>query len=416
MKLGSLFDGIGGFPLAASRHGITPVWASEIEPFPIEVTKRHFPDMVHLGDITKINGAEIEPVDIISFGSPCQDLSVAGKRAGMDGERSGLFYEAIRIIKEMRDATDGRWPTFAIWENVPGAISSNEGRDFLAVYTSLIECGAVEIGHRVLDAQFFGVPQRRRRIFLVADFAGHRASEVLFEREGLLGHIAEGGSEGEEVAADIGAGIEGAVKCITPWDCQSKRIFDETGAYPTLQAMSGGGANNTAVLTLTGDVYGIDQQGGKGGANYTVNVAPSILSDSHGTPHAVAHPVTLTGETIARTLTARANSSPCVDRGQVVVFVPQLYENHSQDTRYKGPLDVAQPVTATYGMGGNNQPIDYAVRRLTPTECERLQGFPDGWTAHGSDTARYKALGNSVAVPVVEWIMRRLGEVTQCNT
>ena len=408
MKLGSLFDGIGGFPLAASRHGIEPVWASEIEPFPIEVTKRHFPDMVHLGDITKINGAEIEPVDIISFGSPCQDLSVAGKRAGMDGERSGLFYEAIRIIKEMRDATDGRWPTFAIWENVPGAISSNEGRDFLAVYTSLIECGAVEIGHRVLDAQFFGVPQRRRRIFLVADFAGHRASEVLFEREGLLGHIAEGGSEGEEVAADIGAGIEGAVKCITPWDCQSKRIFDETGAYPTLQAMSGGGANNTAVLTLTGETphhdIVLDDQGGSMINVRTDGKSPTLRAETHGNL-----PI------ILRT----SDSSPCVDRGQ-----PSKADRPSSTTYVCEPIPINDKATRYKGGGatrngdgyGNGFGVGYAVRRLTPTECERLQGYPDGWTSHGSDTARYKALGNSVAVPVVEWIMRRLMEVTQCNT
>lgn len=141
MRLGSLFDGIGGFPLAAQRCGIDPVWASEIEPFPIEVTKRHFPDMVHLGDVTQINGAEIEPVDIITFGSPCQDLSIAGKREGLEGDRSGLFYHAMRIIREMRIATNGQYPTFAIWENVPGALSSNKGKDFIAVVNSFVEGG-----------------------------------------------------------------------------------------------------------------------------------------------------------------------------------------------------------------------------------------------------------------------------------
>lgn len=136
-KLGSLFDGIAGFPLAAVRHGLMPVWASEIEPFPIAVSSKHFPDMKHLGDITKINGAEIEPVDVITFGSPCQDLSVAGKRAGLDGARSGLFLEAIRIIREMREATNDKYPQFIVWENVPGAFSSNGGHDFQAVLSEI---------------------------------------------------------------------------------------------------------------------------------------------------------------------------------------------------------------------------------------------------------------------------------------
>lgn len=141
LKLGSLFDGAGGFPFAAQQYGIKPVWASEIEPFPVAVTSKRFPDMKHLGDVSKVNGAEIEPVDIITFGSPCQDLSVAGKRAGLDGERSGLFMQAIRIIKEMRSATNGRYPAIAVWENVPGAFSSARGEDFRAVLESVLPSG-----------------------------------------------------------------------------------------------------------------------------------------------------------------------------------------------------------------------------------------------------------------------------------
>lgn len=212
LTLGSLFDGAGTFPFAAQQCGVKAVWASEIEPFPVEVTKKRFPGMKHLGDITKVNGAEIEPVDIITFGSPCQDLSVAGKRAGLDGERSGLFMEAVRIIKEMRCKTNGRYPKIAVWENVPGAFSSNKGEDFRIVLEELckIEGGntsvprppkrggkpawndaglilgdGYSIAWRVLDAEFWGVPQRRRRIFLVADFGGQCAGQVLFEREGL---------------------------------------------------------------------------------------------------------------------------------------------------------------------------------------------------------------------------------------
>ena len=205
MKLGSLFDGSGTCPLAAQMCGVTPVWASEIEPFPIEVTKSRFPNMKHLGDIKKINGAEIEPVDIITFGSPCQNLSIAGNRKGLDGEESSLFLEAVRVIREMKEATNGEYPQLVMWENVPGALSSNSGEDFRRVIEELCRLcepnitiprpkkwskfGSVmgeswSLGWRILDAQYWGVPQRRRRIFLVLDLGGRSAVEILFEREG----------------------------------------------------------------------------------------------------------------------------------------------------------------------------------------------------------------------------------------
>ena len=232
-KLGSLFDGSGGFPLSGTLCDIEPMWAAEVEPYPIAVTTSRFPNMKHLGDISKVNGAEIEPVDIITFGSPCQDLSVAGKRAGLKHEdngddettRSGLFMEAVRIIKEMRKATNGQHPRFAVWENVPGAFSSNEGEDFRVVLQELIKiaepnavmpevpkngwayadsyCGdGWSLAYRVFDAQYWGVPQRRRRIYLVADFRGGRAEEILFEREGLRGYFTESRKEGQTVTSD----------------------------------------------------------------------------------------------------------------------------------------------------------------------------------------------------------------------
>ena len=242
MTLGSLFDGSGGFPLAGLINGITPVWASEIEPFPIRVTKARLPDMKHLGDITKINGAEIEPVDIITFGSPCQDLSVAGKQAGLhEGKRSNLFFEAIRIIKEMRNATanvDIR-PRFAVWENVPGAFSSNKGDDFRAVLQALCEIADPDVSipqckkwqhagcivgngyslaWRLYDAQFWGVPQRRKRIYLIADFGSERAGEILFERESVCGDYTESGTERQGTAADIerSPGRSSGVRCLNP--------------------------------------------------------------------------------------------------------------------------------------------------------------------------------------------------------
>ena len=225
MKLGSLFDGSGGFPLAGALAGIEPVWAAEVEPYPIAVTRSRFPMMQHLGSVTGVHGDKVQPVDVITFGSPCQDLSVAGKRAGIhDGQRSNLFFEAIRIIKEMREATNGRYPTFAVWENVPGAFSSNKGEDFRCVlenFAKINEWGytvprpaggkwhhAGEIvgdgfsaAWRVLDAQYWGVPQRRRRIYLVADFAGGRAGKILFERDGLSGNP-ESCEEAREGASD----------------------------------------------------------------------------------------------------------------------------------------------------------------------------------------------------------------------
>lgn len=241
LKLMSLFDGSGGFPLAASLCGFTPVYASEVEPYPIAVTRSRFPDMVHIGDVSKVNGAELEPVDIISFGSPCQDLSVAGLRKGMKHEengddettRSGLFMEAIRIIREMREATNGKYPTFAIWENVTGAFSSNGGEDFRVVLESFIRTAEPNapalpgvdggawpkadvimgdkwsIAYRTFDAQYWGVPQRRRRVYLVADFRGRRADKVLFERERVQRDFTKIETEGEETSRNFGEGTKG---------------------------------------------------------------------------------------------------------------------------------------------------------------------------------------------------------------
>lgn len=239
--MGSLFDGIGGFPLAAVHNGITPAWASEIEAFPMEVTKLRFPRMLHVGDITKLDGAALPPVEVICGGSPCQDLSVAGKRQGLAGERSGLFMEQVRIVKEMREA-DGRRgipddlvrPRYLVWENVPGAFSSTGGEDFRAVIEEIVRikdgschvprpdtgrwgpAGAAILGDgfslawRVLDAQFWGVAQRRRRIFLVADFGGLTAPEILFKQDSLPGDPAAGGGEGQGAAGAAEGGTDGA--------------------------------------------------------------------------------------------------------------------------------------------------------------------------------------------------------------
>ena len=241
LTLGSLFDGSGGFPLGGLLSGITPVWASEIEPFPIRVTTKRLPFMKHYGDVSKLDGAKIEPVDIITFGSPCQDMSIAGRREGLDGSRSSLFYETVRIVKEMRYATNGKYPRFIVWENVPGAFSSNKGADFQSVLEEICSVKGYEIhttrpekwpkageivaddfslAWRVFDAQYWGVPQRRKRIYLVADFRGTGAGKILFESEGVSGYSAEGFRtwQGSAGAFENSAGAAGCV-CLNDQGC-----------------------------------------------------------------------------------------------------------------------------------------------------------------------------------------------------
>lgn len=231
VKLGSLFDGSGTMPLCAVMCGGRAVWASEVEPYPIAVTKTHLPEMQHLGSITDIKGGQIEPVDIITFGSPCQDLSIAGKRKGLGGDRSCLFYEAIRVIREMLSATGGRYPRFVIWENVPGALSSHGGKDFEIVLNELLHlrdfagggtdkpirqhgkwAKAVSYGavaYRIVNAQYWGIPHRRRRIYAVCDTRGKSATMVAFERDGTEWHFRPRLPEGGQTVA-----------CLAP-DCYS---------------------------------------------------------------------------------------------------------------------------------------------------------------------------------------------------
>lgn len=323
-RLGSLFDGSGGFPLAAALCGIEPVWAAEVEPYPIAVTKSRFPSMKHLGSVTDINGSEIEPVDIITFGSPCQDLSVAGKRAGLKHEangddettRSGLFMEAVRIIKEMREATNGEYPTFAVWENVPGAFSSNKGEDFRTVLEELIKivepsavmpavpkggwphadsyCGdGWSLAYRVFDAQYWGVPQRRRRIYLVLDLRGQRAGKVSFEREGVRGNFATFKTAGQGTAGDAANSTgaddcEGERNCLTPWDVQSRRIFSVDGPWPALYGGEGGG-HGYACIPINTMIATRHKQLGRGTGFGVGEAGDPQFTISAGHEHAVAY-------------------------------------------------------------------------------------------------------------------------------
>lgn len=288
MKLGSLFDGSGTFPFAAKLDGIDPVWASEIEPFPVLVTHTRFPHMKHLGDVTKINGAEIEPVDILAFGSPCQDLSVAGAQKGLqDGERSSLFFEAIRIIKEMREATNGKYPRIIIFENVPGIFSSQKGRDFhevLKQFVSIVDGADVprpaekngrlvwrkngcilgdgySFAWRQLDAQFFGCAQRRKRVFVAGCLDSKRAADLLFNTNRLPRDFAQSERARQRVAENTGRGVDGTDQVVS--DCDSvaegnvsdKRGFPQSdGKYlPFVCYDARGNGDGSTVCTITGD-------------------------------------------------------------------------------------------------------------------------------------------------------------------
>ena len=342
LTLGSLFDGSGGFPLGGLLAGITPVWASEIEPFPIRVTTKRLPFMKHYGDISQMDGGKIEPVDIITFGSPCTDMSIAGRRAGLDGKQSSLFYQAIRIIQEMREATHGRYPRYIVWENVPGAFSSNKGEDFKAVLEAVIgikEPGAQvpmpeknlwpyadlylgeqwSVAYRTLDAQHWGVPQRRRRIYLVADFAGWGAGQVLFESEGLSGYSAEGFRAWQRTAGDSAVGAGAAGVCLN----------DQGGSCMDVSS----------------------------------EVAATLRAENHGHPPCVLDAAGFCTEHSAdsRGIGFEQERAPTLRAGVVPAAI--ALESHPIDSRIKIADDgTVQTLTSRMGTGGMNVPLVLKIR------------------------------------------------------
>ena len=438
MTLGSLFDGIGGWLLAARHAGVTPIWASEIEPFPCSVTARHFPDVKQLGDITQINPDEIEPVDIICAGSPCQDLSVAGKRKGLDGERSGLFRTAVHIVRRMRTSTGGRYPRYFVWENVPGAFSSNKGADFRAVleeigqteipvpdsgkWTSagMVECDECQIAWRVLDAQYWGVPQRRRRIFLVADFTAddRRAGEILFEREGVSGNIAESKGTGEGTATETEGGARatdkyGIVSAGFIAGNKNGGIGYKTEQAATIKAQWGGQAPTVAIYDMTHADEGVRPV--KDGIVPTLNARMG----TGGNQVPVVHAYCIAGNTIDRKIENGGNGKGVLAETAYTLntidrhAVAEIYGAKSFSEYEKGQVATLRESGGNHGGGSENLAVMHSiVRRLTPTECERLQGLEDGYTDGGSDTARYKALGNGMAQPCADYVIRRIVEVS----
>ena len=558
MTLGSLFDGIGGFPLAAVHCGGVPVWASEIEPFPMRVTKLRFPDMLHVGDITKLDGAKLPPVDVICGGSPCQDLSVAGLRKGLAGERSGLFMDQVRIVKEMRAEDERRGvsddfirPRYLVWENVPGAFSSANGEDFRAVIEEIVHikdstchvprpdtgrwesAGAAILGDqfslawRVLDAQYWGVAQRRRRIFLVADFGGLTAPKILFEQERLLRDPAEGQGQGKGVttaagnsSADSGGSRVAEEKQVDIFAFhinQREETINLNGISGALMATTNmqmqtfvaEGMRKFESAEKKEECLCLNDQGGER-MDVSVDITATLRAGMSG------HPPLVMGIQQGSAGTEEIPDPALTEEAETGGNNQQiLFENHGIDARYTGPHEVAPTMSDRYGTGGNNVPlvsdmpesyciagniidrevqnggnglgcqpdISYTltsadrhavfsrqrsdeflqnrvtatqsarqhkdatdlvcepyqntvgtigytdhkginnqyvsedkcivenrklIRRLTPLECERLQGFPDHWTdiPGASDSARYKALGNSVAIPCVDFVLR----------
>ena len=369
LTLGSLFDGSGGFPLGGLLAGITPVWASEIEPFPIRVTTKRLPFMKHYGNISAMDGGRIEPVDIITFGSPCQDMSVAGRRDGLDGKRSSLFYEAVRIIKEMRCATGGRYPRYIVWENVPGAFSSNKGEDFKAVLEAVI--GIVEpnaqvpmpekaqwpyadlymgdgwsVAYRTLDAQYWGVPQRRRRIYLVADLAGGGSGKILFESEGLSGYSAEGFRSWQRAAGSF-TPCAGA----TGFDGYNGSLTDDTSA--TLGVNCGMSTGRNGIV--------LNDQGGNR-MDVTEEVTSTLRAEAHHPPCVMESAGFCTEHSAkSRTIGYEEECSPTLRAGVVPATV--ALENHPTDSRVKLSEDGnVQTLTSRMGTGGNNVPLVMKIR------------------------------------------------------
>ncbi len=387
MKFGSLFSGIGGFDLALENAGMDCAWQCEIDPKASAILKNHWPDVPNIGDVKLVGRNAVEPVDLICGGFPCQDLSVAGKRAGLAGERSGLWFEFARVIDELE-------PRWVIVENVPGLLSSNRGADFAIIIQWLADRG-YGVAWRVLDAQFFGVAQRRRRVFIVASFGNGRAAEVLFEREGLRWDTPQGREAGKEVAAVTASSIEARSYKGINSDNLDHMVTGTLDGKCTA-ANKGSQANETEFLVMAH---------GQANAEITEDMSPTLN---------VNHEQPIIAFNARRTeIGAIENQSPTLNSGGGGFQSPGIcWEMSHPDDPYREAGELAPTLQSRMGTGGNQIPL-VGVRRLTPVECERLQGFPDGWTDGQADSARYRQLGNAVAVPVVEWIARRIVEASQ---
>ena len=435
MTLLSLFDGSGGFCLGALLAGIKPVGASEIEPFPIRVTEKRLPEVKHYGDVNKLNGANLPPVDIITFGSPCQDMSIAGKRTGLDGSRSGLFYQAIRIIKEMRCKSNGKYPRFAVWENVCGAFSSNKGEDFQAVLESFCSVKSCEIdaarptkwhnageilgddfsiAWRVFDSQYWGIPQRRKRIYLVADFNGTSAGKILFNSEGLSGYSSESFRSWQAAARSItkstgasGIGIDGYNGAVSDKAATlGINCGMSTGRNGAIVLNDQGCGSPVETSQPTAEKHRPSRQARPGDRmDVTEEKTCTLRAEAHHPPVIMESAGFCTEHSAkSRSIGYEKEKSPTLRAGVVPAAI--CYENHSMDTRYRELGDIAPTVSATYGMGGNNQPFvvekTYDVRFTSEGTKNARQNVYETDTARTVDTGGIPPDANQGGIAVVE--------------
>ncbi len=461
---GSLFSGVGGFDMGFDQESYECVFQVEWDKNCQQILTKHWPKVPKWSDVQEVNGAEIPPCDVLTFGSPCQDLSVAGKRAGLDGGRSSMFYEATRIIQEMRNATKSIYPRVVIWENVPGALSSNNGADFGQVLDTLADCGAVDIHWSILDAQHFGVPQRRRRIFVVAIFdptATERCPETLLPViKGSRGDF----KKGRTARKDASRNVEASIDSSSQWAAGSTdNDILSTSVCSKWAKGSGGpsGSEHYNMVVESETVGALCARDFKGVGNQYVDenklvvqeafvksrraqsdtddetwvegdVTPTLNAFDNGgeTRATVLMPVaySIREDAKANTFSAtETDTALCLNglvpstqshHAQIFIAEPQtiIFENSYRDGPRIGD-DICHTLPAKMGLGGGNtpmlaEPIEHrlAVRRLTPLECERLMGWPDDhtrWRADGkeqADTNRYKQCGNGVATPVAKWI------------
>lgn len=453
MRYLSLFSGIGGFDLAFQRAGMNCVGMVEIDKNCQGVLHKQF-DYTHVyDDVKEINGSTFErgTVELVCGGFPCQDLSIAGKRAGLAGERSGLWFEFARVIDELE-------PRWVVIENVPGLLSSDKGKDFAIIIQWLAERG-YGVAWRVLDAQYFRVPQRRRRVFIVGSLRNGSCAEVLFEREGMSGNPAEGREEGKATAFDARNGVEtGDIGITLQSDTKS------LNAQPLIAQTLAGGSNKCHSDITSGQqdgnlVYSLTLANtNRNGPYHAEGVAQTIDTWGAQAVSACAPICMSSGQANAEivkdgepSLTGLHKQPIVIGFDKAQITSPDNYSNpkpgdpqpplnpsgqgmvstvlemqHASEAYRPSQGGVAPTLQQRMGTGGNNIPL-VGVRRLTPTECERLQGFPDGWTQYAmamakngmfyeekeveqKDSVRYRQLGNAVAVPVVEWIGKRIME------
>jgi DNA (cytosine-5)-methyltransferase 1 len=453
MRYGSVCSGIEAATVAWHSLDWEPAFFSEIEKFPREVLAHHYPEVPLHGDFTTIGENQYGSIDLLVGGTPCQSFSVAGLRKGLDDERGNLSLEFIKLAQRER-------PRWVVWENVPGVLSSNGGKDFGSFLGALGEIG-YGFAYRVLDAQYFGVAQRRRRVFVVGYFGDwRRAAAVLFERESLRGNPAPSREKGKKPAPTVTAGPpfsrtgNDRVECdayvsqivgpltrasnaggtVTHQDISAQHLvtarmrgfgdYDCDGTASTVKARDYKDATDLVAIALAENTIGRKPMNGgngdgftEGGPMYTLNA-----TGVHGVAHQLAIPI--------NTMTVQGRPSDDLNPrmglgiGEPGDPCPTITSAHSHAVaavQYKATgesslSDVTMSITASYGAGGADlatKPLvcGMAVRRLTPTECERLQGFPDGYTNIKDkcpDGPRYKALGNSMAVPVMKWIGERI--------